>query len=602
MADADNATPVAAPDSAFLERVERYLDGALDDADLERLRGDLLANPSAVDTLVDVAMMRGWLAERLAACDALPAASAQTGPTGAETESGRVNRNGSRGRSPATLRALSLMEGERPREPRPNVAPVWNSPWLRRAAAAAIFLGVAALSATVVLYARRPAGEYVAGAGDVWADGLRFAVGDRLPRGPLDLERGFAQVRIHRRAMLLVESPARFELSSRDRVMLMRGKLTVRTAPGRRLAVWTPTAHVADIGTEFGVGVAEDGASVVHVFEGAVDVAPRIGRAAGGPAVRVLATQGAAVGTGGVQRAALAAAFRRSLPPDTPSASSSLPRGVAAWWRFEDEVPPPSPNRKDLDCQPGVIPDDSGCSNALSWWPGALAGGIGACRVSREIPPPWMFRSGCGGGNGSFDTRGPNPAAMGTLFHDTATHGRALCFEGSFTLEAFFKVAPGRTADDAMAIAFRDNGSKGAPAAEARSYMLGVNERDEGRPEPGAVRFSVFGTRGETGTVALADCHVADGAWHYAAARYDRATQSLSLILFDEHGRVRRQAQPLPEGFVLRRGGMHNLSVGCRSHIVPVEGRFIGLLDEIRLSGRALADRELLAPVEAPAP
>lgn len=97
------------------------------------------------------------------------------------------------------------------------------------------------------------------------------ALGDRLTPGRYRLEEGFAKLQFDQGASVLLESPVEFELSATDRMVLLGGKLTADASNSSRpFVVSTPNAHMIDLGTEFGVGVARDGAADVAVFEGAV--------------------------------------------------------------------------------------------------------------------------------------------------------------------------------------------------------------------------------------------------------------------------------------------------------------------------------------------
>jgi hypothetical protein len=73
---------------------------------------------------------------------------------------------------------------------------------------------------------------------------------------------------------IFVQGPAQFELMGTMRAKLVRGRVRVHiTDPrGHGFVLETPRGEVKDLGTEFGVDVADDADTGVVVFEGAVDL------------------------------------------------------------------------------------------------------------------------------------------------------------------------------------------------------------------------------------------------------------------------------------------------------------------------------------------
>ena len=105
-----------------------------------------------------------------------------------------------------------------------------------------------------------------------WAGNFQLQLGEQLASSEvLGLERGRAAFRLQNGAYLRFDAPARFQLLASDRARLVQGRLIARVpAPARGFTVETPTARVVDLGTEFGVAVAADGVTEVHVWRGKV--------------------------------------------------------------------------------------------------------------------------------------------------------------------------------------------------------------------------------------------------------------------------------------------------------------------------------------------
>ena len=154
-----------------------------------------------------------------------------------------------------------------------------------------------------------------------------------FPGQRLSLGRGLVELAFDSGARLILEGPVAVDIVSAAAVRLDRGRLTatVTTVPGQttspRFTVETPTATVTDIGTSFGVAVSEAGLTDVSVFDGLVDLLPRLSVAAD-PAVaanpiRLAAGESAALTAPGKVFRRLSSSpieFRRSMPKGSPSA------------------------------------------------------------------------------------------------------------------------------------------------------------------------------------------------------------------------------------------------------------------------------------------
>jgi ferric-dicitrate binding protein FerR (iron transport regulator) len=100
-------------------------------------------------------------------------------------------------------------------------------------------------------------------------------LGNMRAGNTLQLERGLAEIRFDCGARVVLEGPAKLELVSGRSARLLHGKLTARVPePAAGFAILSPQGKVIDLGTEFGVAVADTGATDVYVFEGKVVARP----------------------------------------------------------------------------------------------------------------------------------------------------------------------------------------------------------------------------------------------------------------------------------------------------------------------------------------
>ena len=172
--------------------------------------------------------------------------------------------------------------------------------------------------------------------------------GQQLYRGDeLQLDDGLAEIIFRTGVHVVVEGPAVLQLSSLSEFRLDQGAVSVKVPEAATgFTVNTPVARVVDLGTEFGVAVAEDsGASDVHVFVGKV----RLEETRSGSTIELTAGQSARISLGGIDRVrnrGLSESFVRSLPRRTPLRNKSFEQPLAdervGWtagnihhWQFE---------------------------------------------------------------------------------------------------------------------------------------------------------------------------------------------------------------------------------------------------------------------------
>lgn len=228
---------------------------------------------------------------------AVPPAPPQAGADSRRnTAAPRSPQPNTKGRKPATSSA-------RERAPADRVLPWFMPAWLTGLggpAAWAVVLQAAVIAAAILLAVvgqfwhpgqtaatSVACGSIVAIKNALWVSPERPPqVGDLvMTRERLELAAGLVEIACNSGATLVLEGPARFELSGPHAASLLRGRLTttVRKAGGGPLAaasatgslftVQTPSAVVRDRGTQFGVEVDAAGKTSVHVFEGLVECA-----------------------------------------------------------------------------------------------------------------------------------------------------------------------------------------------------------------------------------------------------------------------------------------------------------------------------------------
>ncbi|MDP3069845.1 MAG: LamG-like jellyroll fold domain-containing protein [Opitutaceae bacterium] len=96
------------------------------------------------------------------------------------------------------------------------------------------------------------------------------SVGATLRGGALHLRSGLLELTYPSGVVLVLESPARFDLRSATTLWLAAGNVSARVpGPAVEFTIETPSASIVDLGTEFGVSVGATG-SEVHVFKGEV--------------------------------------------------------------------------------------------------------------------------------------------------------------------------------------------------------------------------------------------------------------------------------------------------------------------------------------------
>lgn len=98
----------------------------------------------------------------------------------------------------------------------------------------------------------------------------------RISAGTLRLKKGLALLSFDHGATVSLEGPAVLEVVDAKTCRLLAGRAYSEISPGGEgFIIETPTAVFTDRGTVFGLNVAENGATILSVFDGQVDVSHR---------------------------------------------------------------------------------------------------------------------------------------------------------------------------------------------------------------------------------------------------------------------------------------------------------------------------------------
>lgn len=117
----------------------------------------------------------------------------------------------------------------------------------------------------------------------VWGRGQAPVTGQPLLPGDYHLRRGWVQCTFGSGAIAVIHGPTEFSLDAENQIVLTQGQLVVRcdSPASKGFTVWTPSARITDLGTEFTVEHDQAGTTRTQVMQGKVELAPNIPNAAG---------------------------------------------------------------------------------------------------------------------------------------------------------------------------------------------------------------------------------------------------------------------------------------------------------------------------------
>jgi hypothetical protein len=269
------------PDHERYQLLSGWCDCSLDDTQLDQLDGLLRTDPEFRDLYVKYMDQHAVLAATLLPVRDVklmvdcPQPAGNEAPRVAVVRSGADPGIGNRpaGRLPRTPRAWKLWVILAAAVLLAGLV-LWHRPRARPGAAVAAEPSLRGDPPSLAL--ARGFAVVIQLAGAEWepGEGLRPSEGDLLAAGRLVLHSGRMTLGLLSGVTLTLEGPADLELLSIDRVHCRRGKLRTRVPHGAEgFVVTTPGSAVVDLGTEFGLNVADDGKAHLMVFKGEAEAA-----------------------------------------------------------------------------------------------------------------------------------------------------------------------------------------------------------------------------------------------------------------------------------------------------------------------------------------
>ena len=433
---------------------------------------------------------------------------------------------------------------------------------------------VATLTATHnAVWASKPAGDLRRG------DALDLRRGDPLTANQrLTLTQGFAEITTARGAIAILEAPATIELLDNGNALrLHSGKIVgiCETESSKGFLVRTPHMDITDLGTRFGIDVHEAGRSEVQVFDGEVEVTTA-GARPGTPAKRLTSGQAASASVHNNAIAPLSyqpAGFAKMI-----ERSYQSPDYVLAYWRFEEGVPGdkvPNISGNQADYSTHAASDASGHGNRLYAFAATTSPAF-----TDTVPASFIPQTGQLNRVAIDDTAVPRRSPI-NLYTRSPESRPTLSIEDAplthWTIEASIKPA---TLEGKQAIVCRylrtllDDGN---------ALLLGLDE--------GKLFISLKDATGQDIRV-IADEPITSTQWTHVAAIYDGQTLYLYansqphvgytlLAQAPVDASIRPDADPSSQ-WAWSLGGAKD-SLDARA-----------LIDEVRISDKALAVRELL--------
>lgn len=299
----------------------------------------------------------------------------------------------------------------------------------------------------------------------------------------ITLNQGVAELELPSGVKAIIEGPATFRLTGKNRLDLAGGHSWFHVPPGAEgFTVTEPRFEVVDLGTEFGIDLREDLPASVHVLAGKVEARATTGHQERLP---LSATQAAELGPTGrwtpLPRASRD--FRTSLPPAIPVFHLSFDWGDDRMLELQGDVlgiaqaRPVLRGSASAQTVPGVIGQALEFDGSGTWiesdWPGisgtaprtvSLWARLPAGKRIETAPPFALWGNPVGGWNRKFKfapvTRADGRTVLRASFGDYRADGSRIIADGKW---------------HHLALVYRGNDDAGKP--ELAFYI-------DGQPDP----------------------------------------------------------------------------------------------------------------------
>jgi len=277
------------------ELIQRYLDGMATASEIDALERQLTASPEVADAFVEAAWFDTLL--QMSAVNGQHVANLELSIT---TSLGPVLEHSRQVAEQMSIEAAEPEEFGLPAVPvldrlsrtMCRLTQIGVLPYLAFAAAMLVFCLGAQLLWEWGASDGQPVAQVAPGAGGTqasspvfvaritgisgcrWAEGSsRTAYFERVAIGrQFKLNAGLLEITYDSGAKVILQGPVDYEVSGDNRGRLTAGRVTglVTTERARGFLIDTPTAHVLDLGTEFGVEVNPQGVTTSQVYRGSV--------------------------------------------------------------------------------------------------------------------------------------------------------------------------------------------------------------------------------------------------------------------------------------------------------------------------------------------
>ena len=262
-------TEGAADDSAFMERVMRYIDDDLSETDLAQFESELIESADKRRTLALVCLSDSLSYEEITR-------------HGADLLEDEIDSRPVSMHESMEMPALAYDAESEARAvvlpphpiPLPAAAPRFSRPWWIGLAAAIV---LTVLGLFYFAMGHKPTVATVtANLGAFWEGPAHLPGSNLSADDSLFLRQGFCKLLFQDGTEIVVEAPSRITIKSGSALHLDQGTISARVTSGLGgFVVTTPTAIVTDLGTEFGVKFDPNaGSCQIDVFKGKVRVAP----------------------------------------------------------------------------------------------------------------------------------------------------------------------------------------------------------------------------------------------------------------------------------------------------------------------------------------